>query len=231
MKIGLIGDYDCNVTAHKAIPIAFDLIIKKHDFFIDYEWVPTETITKLIDLDCFDALWCVPGSPYKDMGGALLAIQCARERKIPFLGTCGGFQHALIEYARNVLGLTHADHAEIAPEAKCLIITPLVCSLLEKKDSIEFLHGSKIAKAYGKIKVSEGYHCGFGFNTEFESRFVSNNFIITGRDNQGNARSFELADHPFFVATLFQPERTALKGIIPPLVLAFIKAGASANKS
>ncbi|MCD6055109.1 MAG: hypothetical protein K0R12_71 [Gammaproteobacteria bacterium] len=89
----------------------------------------------------------------------------------------------------------------------------------------------KHALAYGMKSTSENYHCGFGFNTEFESRFVSNNFIITGRDNQDNARSFELADHPFFVATLFQPERTALKGIIPTLILAFVKAGASANKS
>ena len=223
MKIGLIGDHDDTITAHRAIPLAFELIKKKYNTDICYEWLATNSIGTSIDLTMFNGLWCVPGSPYQDMEGALSAIQYARQNNRPFLGTCGGFQHAIIEYAWNHLGLSEAKHAEISPEADSLVITPLVCSLIEKEDTIEFIADSKIAIAYGKKQASEGYRCSFGFNPAFESEFLSDNFVITGRDDDGQARVFELVNHPFFVATLFQPERVALKDEIPPLVLAFIQ--------
>lgn len=80
----------------------------------------------------FDAVWVLPGSPYASEAGALAAIRTAREDGIPFLGTCGGFQHALLEYARNVCGLTRAAHAENDPAADSgdLLIAPLACSLV-----------------------------------------------------------------------------------------------------
>jgi len=65
----------------------------------------------------FDGFWCVPASPYRDIDGALRAIRFAREQRRPFLGTCGGFQHAVLEYARNVLGWADAEHGELAPNA------------------------------------------------------------------------------------------------------------------
>src|SRR5689334_3477921 len=103
MKIGIIGDYSEAVPAHQAIPVALTLASKALNYKIGVQWIPTDEITKHYDFQSFNGLWCVPGSPYKNMEGALFGIQFARENKIPFLGTCGGFQHSLIEYARNVL--------------------------------------------------------------------------------------------------------------------------------
>lgn len=77
----------------------------------------------------YDAFWCAPGSPYRSLTGALDAIRFAREERVPFIGTCGGFQHAVIEYARNVLGFADARHAEYDPYASSdLFISALSCS-------------------------------------------------------------------------------------------------------
>jgi CTP synthase (UTP-ammonia lyase) len=117
IRIGLIGDYDASVVAHQSIPVALQLAAKELALTIVPEWVPTEEIQDVACVAGFDGLWCVPASPYRNMEGALRAVRFAREKRRPFLGTCGGFQHAVIEYARNVLGWTNADHAETAPDA------------------------------------------------------------------------------------------------------------------
>jgi CTP synthase (UTP-ammonia lyase) len=175
-------------------------------------------------LDGVDALWCVPASPYADTDAALDAIRHARETGLPFLGTCGGFQHAVLEYARNVLGLESAAHAELSPAATEPVIAPLACSLVERTASIAFLPGSRTARAYGTLETREEYHCRYGLATHFEPMLRSGPLRITGRDAAGEARVVELDGHPFFVATLFQSERRALRGETPPLVRAFIEA-------
>src|SRR5690242_20599101 len=97
--IALIGDYNPAATAHQAIPIALQLAAAKTGVPVEPVWVPTESITDPeAQFRTFDAFWCVPASPYASMEGALKAIRYARESRRPFLGTCGGFQHALIEY-------------------------------------------------------------------------------------------------------------------------------------
>ena len=93
------------------------------------------------------------------MAGALDAVRWARETKRPFLGTCGGFQHALIEFARDVAGLTTADHAETNPAADTQVVAPLACSLVEQTGPIRFTPGSLIRHAYGRDGAQEGYHC------------------------------------------------------------------------
>ena len=98
-------------------------------------------------LAAFDGVWCVPASPYANTEGALNAIRVAREHRIPFLGTCGGFQHAVIEYARNVLGWTAADHAEVNPQAALALIAPLSCSLVEKTGEIRLAAESLIGRS------------------------------------------------------------------------------------
>src|SRR5204863_760275 len=116
----------------------------------------------------YDALWCVPASPYASMEGALAAIRFARETGRPFLGTCGGFQHALIEYARTVLGFREADHAESNPEASLPLISPLACSLAKAKGAIQLRPNSRLARIYGRTEIAENYHCNFGLNPRFE---------------------------------------------------------------
>src|SRR5262249_3787297 len=141
-EIGLVGDYDAGVTAHQAIPRAISLGAVATQANLAFRWLPPESIESDAVLAPFDALWCVPASPYRSMDGALRAIRFAREQGRPFLGTCGGFQHAVVEYARNVLGWADAEHAETAPDAARPVITPLACSLVEVKDKIRLLPGT-----------------------------------------------------------------------------------------
>lgn len=191
---------------------------------MEFDWVPTEQITNKKRVSDFDGLWCVPASPYRNMEGALLAIRYAREHLVPFLGTCGGFQHAVLEYARNVLGWADAEHAETSPDASRAVISPLACSLVEAVGTVRLLPGTRIAQAYGSEETTEGYRCSYGLNPEFRNALLSGPMRASADDDTGEVRAVELDGHPFFVATLFQPERAALKNNSAPLVNAFLKA-------
>jgi CTP synthase (UTP-ammonia lyase) len=117
-RVALVGDYDPSVPAHQAIPIALQLAADHHHVAIKWDWLHTSQIEDAgRALRSHDGIWCIPASPYANTQGALEAIRFAREHGTPFLGTCGGFQHTLLEYARNVTGLTGADHAEMNPDA------------------------------------------------------------------------------------------------------------------
>jgi len=223
MRIALIGDYNEAVVAHQAIPLALALSAKTLKIHIEYEWLPTDAIQSL---SSYDAIWCVPGSPYRDMNGALSAIRYARENLIPFLGTCGGFQHAILEFARNVLLLKESNHMESNPHTSLPLIVPLVCSLKNSKGVILLKDGSNIKKIHNQESIEEDFNCNFGVNPNLQYLLEKNSFIdITGLDSDGNIRVIELTDHPFFIATLYQPERSALKGITHPLITAFLEAG------
>ena len=80
------------------------------------------------------------------MDGALNAIQYARESKTPFLGTCGGYQHAILEFTRNVLGYENADNAEVNPKTSMPLISALSCKLIEKTDTINICPNSKVSE-------------------------------------------------------------------------------------
>jgi CTP synthase (UTP-ammonia lyase) len=229
-KIGLIGDYNDSVPAHRAIPLSLKRAAEESGISVQLEWVPTEGIASVATVSRFDGLWCVPASPYLSMDGALLAIQYARENALPFLGTCGGFQHAVVEYACNVLGWVDADHAETAPGSSRLVISPLECALVETIGSVRLLPGSRIASAYGAGTATEEYRCRYGLNPEFQSQLVAGPLRVTAVDDSGEVRAIELDRHPFFVATLFQPERAVLRGEPVPLVGAFVRASANDNQ-
>jgi CTP synthase (UTP-ammonia lyase) len=232
IAIGLVGDYDAAVTAHRAIPPALALAANTLGLGVTHEWLATETITGAARVTGFDGLWCVPGSPYRSMDGALLAIRHARERGIPFLGTCGGFQHAVIEYARNVLHWADAEHAENMPNAARTVISLLECSLIEVSGPLRLLAGTRIAAAYGSDRAIEEYHCSYGLNPEFQAALVGGPLRAAATDDAGEVRAVELDGHPFFVAMLCQPERAALRGLVPPLVGAFVAAcGRGASES
>ncbi|SDB60992.1 Glutamine amidotransferase class-I [Pseudomonas sp. NFACC23-1] len=224
LHIALIGDHDPQITAHRAIPIALELITRQTGQDIHFQWLATDSIADNRVLNDFNGVWCVPGSPYRSEDGAVQAIRFAREQRRPFLGTCGGFQHAVLEYARNVMGWADAAHGETDPEAERALLTPLSCALIETIDSLQLDADSLIAKAYGRQMVFEGYHCRFGVNPNFEEDLLNQRLHPVARDSAGGLRAVELQDHPFFVATLFQPERAALEGRVPPLVSAFVEA-------
>jgi CTP synthase (UTP-ammonia lyase) len=225
-RVGLIGDYNPEVPAHRAIPHALELAARSSKVGLEPVWLGTDKIVpgQAEVLSTFAGLWCVPASPYANIDGALAAIRYARENAIPFLGTCGGFQHALIEYARDVAGLREADHAETNPGAVMPVITPLACSLVEKEDIILLQESSRIRHIYGRAEVTEPYRCRFGLNRSYEPALDDGRLSFTGRDSSGEARVFELRSHPFFIGTLFQPERSALRGVTHPLIVAYVQA-------
>lgn len=231
VQIGLIGDHDPAVTAHRAIPDALRLAAVAADVTVDFTWLPTDQIHETEQLKSFDGLWAVPSTPYRSMTGALRAIRHARERQIPFLGTCGGFQHAIIEYARNVLQWADADNAETAPDAPRAVIAPLSCALVEKTGSVLLRPGTRVALAYGSDRTTEGYHCRYGLNPRFTEALLSGPLRIAGVDDEGDVRAVELDGHPFYVGTLFQPERSALSGKTPPIVSEFVRCSAQAGRT
>lgn len=224
LHLALIGDYNPDVIAHQAIPVALQQAATALDLSVHVQWLDTDTLTSTSALHGFDGFWCVPASPYRDTDGALRAIRFAREQGRPFLGTCGGFQHAVLEYARNVLGWADAEHGELAPDAERVVIAPLSCSLVNASGTVRLAPYTRMAQAYGRLDIHEGYHCRYGINPEFADALLEGNLIPSGNDSAGDLRALELLDHPFFVATLFQPERAALKGVTPPLALALLKA-------
>ena len=226
MRIALIAYHDPMVTAHRAIPLALELAAVSTGLEVEPAWIHTTTIPNRADefLSPYQGVWCVPASPYASTAGALSAIGYARRTGVPFLGTCGGFQHAVLEYARRVLGWSDAGHAETDPSATMAIVTPLSCALVERSGAIRLLAGSRAAALCGSLELHEEYHCSYGLNPAYEAELEKSGLRVTGRDPAGEARVVELEDHPFYLATLFQPERAGLREESHPLINGFVTA-------
>lgn len=222
--VALLGDFNPDVIAHQGINRSLELL-RENDPTMAWRWCHSSTLVgqPAAQLAEFTAIWVVPASPYENPDGVFRAIRYAREGNVPFLGTCGGFQHAVIEYARNVLGL-EAEHAETAPGAPVQLITPLSCSMVEETGVVRPVAGTRVAALYGPAQGNEGYHCNYGLNPAFVARLEAGGLIVAAKDEAGEVRALELASHPFFLLTLFQPERQALKGGVHSLVRGFVHA-------
>jgi CTP synthase len=121
------------------------------------------------------------------------------------------------------MGVGDAAHQE-TDSAGRMVIVPLSCSLVEQEAEVELRPNTLIARAYGREKISEGYHCNYGISPDFAAELEKSDMRVTGWDEDGEIRAVELSNHPFFVATLFQHERNALAGRPVPLVQAMLKA-------
>jgi len=223
LNLALVGDYRASAVAHQAIPLAIERAAARLGVVASFHWLPTDQLGDLSAVKKSDAVWVVPGSPYKNDDAVFATLRWVRESHHPLLGSCGGFQYAVIEYARNVLGWQDANHAETDRGGR-MVIAPLSCSLVEQRGEVRFAPGSRIAEAYGAQSSDEGYHCNFGVNPAFSEALEGKNLRITSWDTSGDVRGIELTDHPFFVATLFQSERAALQGKDSPLVIAWLQA-------
>jgi CTP synthase (UTP-ammonia lyase) len=157
----------------------------------------------------------------------LAAIRCARERRLPFLGTCGGFQYAMIEYARSVCGLEDVEHGESHPDAERLLIEPLNCSLVGEERAIWVVPGTLAERTMRSRVSTERFHCAFGLNPEYRDVLEANGLRFSGFDEDGFPRIVELPGHPFYLATLFQPELAGDEGYAHPIVAAFAAAAAA----
>jgi CTP synthase (UTP-ammonia lyase) len=204
-RIALVGDRSANVRAHARIPGLIDALLSRESIALDPYWIATPDAATC-ELGGFDAIWVAPGSPYDSGEGAIAAVRTARERGIPFLGTCGGFQYALLEYARNVCGLAGVENAEVSPDAAEHLIVPLECSLMGHEEAVMVVPGTLAATVSGPGRRTERYHCSFGLNPAYLDTLAGRGLRFSGFDDSGQVRIAELPGHPFFIGTLFQPE-------------------------
>lgn len=204
-RVALVGDRSANVRAHARIPVLIEALLRREGIALDGYWIATPEAEDC-DLSGFDAIWVVPGSPYASADGAIAAVRTAREQQIPFLGTCGGFQHAMLEYARDVCGLRTVQNAEVAPESEDQLIVPLECSLAGHEEPVMVVPGTLAATISGPGRRTECYNCSYGLNPAYLETLTRGGLRFSGFDDSGQVRIAELPDHPFFLGTLFQPE-------------------------
>ena len=144
IPIGIIGDFDASRPTHVATEAGLSHAATELGVDVEASWLPTHARLEM-PLESFAGFLVAPGSPSGSVDGALRAIRYARERARPLLGTCGGFQHVILEFARNVLGLQKAAHAEYEPHAAELVIEPLTCSLSGQRAAVFLKPGSTAA--------------------------------------------------------------------------------------
>ncbi|MGW6928007.1 CTP synthase C-terminal region-related (seleno)protein [Streptomyces sp. NPDC054950] len=222
-KVALVGDRSPNVVSHTCVPLLVDALAARDRLLLDAYWIPSEEARAEGAVRGFDAVWVVPGSPYRSEAGVLSAIRTAREEGIPFLGTCGGFQHALLEYARNVCGLSRAAHAENDPDADDLLIEPLACSLVGHEGVVTIEPGSLAQSVIGSERTVERYFCAYGPSRHLDT-LRARGLRFSGHDENGQVRIAELPGHPFFLASLFQPELSGDGSRPHPIVRALARA-------
>ena len=226
ISIAVVGDFQPKNRSHLATNEAISHCGASQGLEAHLHWIGTEEMAeagaanRLAD---FDGVWIAPASPYKSMEGALLAIHAARERMIPLLGTCGGFQHIVLEYARNVLGFANADHEETNPGAATLFLSRLECSLVGRTMTIALEPGSMLARTYGGTVAREEYHCSYGVNPQYVDALHSGALRIVASDDEGAVRAVELPGHPFFIGTLFLPQHISTPAAPHPLISGFLK--------
>jgi CTP synthase (UTP-ammonia lyase) len=222
-RIALIGEFDPTFPPHAATDVACAHSAEVLGVEVVAQWLSTTDVT-VSALREFAGVLIAPGSPYKNLANTLAAIRYAREERVPCLGTCGGFQHVILEYARNVLGFQDARHAEYDPYASDLFVSQLECSLVGRELRIALEPGSRIAEIYGTTETTEEYYCNFGVNPSKVAMLRAGSLRITGSDVEGEVRVVELPEHPFFVATLFVPQLHSQPKRPHPLVTAFVRA-------
>ena len=144
LSIAILGEYSSGFKPYVATQAAIKHSAERLDLKVRADWVSTDDINDKL-FESYSAIWVAPGGPYKNLHKTLWAIQHARENNVPCFGTCGGFQHMMIEYARNVLCFTDAQHAEYDPAASDLFVSELECSLAGRQMHLAFVAGSRVS--------------------------------------------------------------------------------------
>lgn len=230
MRIAIIGEYSPQFELHQKTNDALRHSATALDSDIESDWISTSALSKQTKAS-YSAFWISPGSPYRDMSATLDLIRFCRTEGIPCFGTSGGFQHMVIEYARNCLGIADADHAEYDPYASRLIVSRLACSLAGPEMEITLAPDSKMAKIYQKEKALEQYYCNFGVNPTFTQALSGGVFRPAGSDAAGEIRVVEISEHPFFIGTLYVPQARSTPNQPHSLVTAFVYAAHKNKKA
>lgn len=237
IRIAIVGDYNPDTVSHQTTVPAIEHAAATLGVPVEAKWIGTDSVpaenpeSVLADWDGF---WIAAGSPYKSRPGALAAIRYAREGKHPMLATCGGFQYGLLEFAHDVLGRTDLEHEEDAPGAEKLLIHQVSCPVPEREEDGPKLSGppqrvhireeSRAREILGTDRIDEEYFCNFELNPDYDELFEEHGLEFVGFGDKGDSRIFEVPEHPFYIATLFQPQRKSSPGAPHPFVVAFVRA-------
>jgi CTP synthase len=237
VTIGLIGKYIELQDAYKSILESFVHAGAMNECKVQILNVHSESITpenvgeKLGNLD---GLLVAPGFGHRGIEGKITAVKYARENKLPFFGICLGMQMAVIEYARNILGLSRAHSTEMQADTP----TPVI-DLMEQQKKITAKGGTMrlgaypcaieegtLAKSiYGKSLISERHRHRYEFNNEYLQQFEEAGMIASGKNPEsGLVEIVELPDHPFFIGVQYHPELKSSVENPQPIFVHFIKA-------
>ena len=242
IKIGLVGKYVELQDSYKSILESLIHAGAENETEISVVCLHSEHLeSKNLDtkLRPLDGLIVAPGFGERGIEGKIMAISYARLNNVPFLGICLGMQMAVIEYARNKVGLKNANSTEMASNCKYPVI-----DLMESQKSVinkggtmrlgswdcKLIPNSKSAIAYQKKHINERHRHRYEFNNEFSDQIFDHDFIISGTNPEtGLVEIIEYNSHPWFVGVQFHPEykSTVLKP--HPLFKAFVKASLEKN--
>ncbi|RZT00355.1 CTP synthase [Aquimarina brevivitae] len=237
VTIGLIGKYVELQDSYKSIQEAFihagaENEVRVNVVSIHSEFIDDETIDKKIAK--LDGVLVAPGFGERGIEGKIKAVQYARENKIPFFGICLGMQMAVIEFARNVLGLQDACSTEVDEEAP----NPVINLMKEQKNIKDMggtmrlgswdcllTKGSNVYKAYGTDMIQERHRHRYEYNNEYREQLEAAGLKTTGVNPKTNlVEIIEIENHPWFVGVQYHPEYKSTVANPHPLFIAFIKS-------
>lgn len=237
VNIGLVGKYVELKDSYKSIAESFIHAGVANMCRVNLKWIHSEKLSKSnIDqeLKDLDGILVAPGFGSRGISGKIEAVKFARENKIPFLGICLGMQCAVIEFARNVLGMSEAHTTEIDEQSKFPVI-----SMMEEQKSIANMGGtmrlgsykcklkpdSKAANAYNTELISERHRHRYEFNNSFLTQFEEKGMLAVGMNpDTGLVEVVEIPGHPWFVGVQYHPEYKSTVENPHPLFTAFVNA-------
>ena len=237
VTIGLVGKYVELKDAYKSITESFvhasgSLQCKVNVKMIHSEGINDETVNE--KLKGLNGILVAPGFGERGIEGKITAIKYARENNVPFLGICLGMQCAVVEFGRNVLGLTDAHSTEMNPKTKYPVI-----DIMEDQKSVckkggtmrlgaypcVLTNGSKAKSIYQATDITERHRHRYEFNNEYKQMYEDAGMIAAGINPKDNlVEIVELIDHPWFVGVQFHPEYKSTVVNPHPLFLNFVKA-------
>jgi CTP synthase len=240
VTVAVVGKYISHSDAYKSIYEALEHAGIAHHSRVIVRRIDSEEIedgkAEAI-LAGVDGILVPGGFGYRGIPGKLEAIRYARDRGIPFFGICLGLQCAVIEYARNVMGLADANTTEIDQTTR----NPVVC-LLDEQFSITDMggtmrlglypckveEGSLAQRSYGTTEVNERHRHRYEFNSAYRARFEENGFRFSGTSPDGQlVEIVELPNHPWFLAVQCHPEFRSKPTRAHPLFASFVAAAIS----
>jgi CTP synthase len=237
VTVGLIGKYVELQDAYKSILESFIHAgaineVKVQVVNVHSEFITTENVAE--KLEGLDGLLVAPGFGHRGIEGKITAVQYARENGLPFFGICLGMQMAVIEFARNVLGLKHAHSTEMDANTPDPVI-----NMMEEQKQIKMMggtmrlgaypceikEGSLAEKIYGSTQISERHRHRYEFNNSYMEQFESNGMIPSGVNPEtGLVEIVEVPSHPFFIGVQYHPELKSTVENPAPLFVSFIAA-------